>query len=222
MGSREEYIVCCWHCGAAFNAFEAPFCTHLDATNICPFCLKCSCDAPEQYKKDFTKNCPKKLLEEKISQQEGKDLKLGEILIKAGKISEDQLNTAIEKQKLVKRPLGEIFLNMKVITYDELEMILVDQRELAFINLDKFELDFALVEKVGKKFCLYYKFVPLEYVKMDDQKILRFAIADKANLYRLKLVKGLKDIVLVAYMADKQKIDALLEEIKDHDIKVLK
>ena len=222
MGSSDEYIVCCWHCGAGFNAYESPFCTHMDATKICPFCLKCSCDAPEQYKNDFTQNCPRKLLEEKISRQEGKELKLGEILIKAGKISEDQLNIAIERQKLLKRPLGEIFMMMGIITYDELEMILVDQRELAFINLDKFEIDFALVEKVGKKFCLYYKFVPLEYVKMDNQKILRFAIADKANLYRLKLVKGLKDIVLVPYLADKQKIDALLEEIRDQDILVLK
>jgi hypothetical protein len=221
MGS-DEYIVCCWHCGAGFNAYEAPFCTHLDPTKICPFCLKCSCDAPEQYKKDFTQNCPKKLLEEKISQQEGKELKLGEILIKAGKISEDQLNIAIENQKLLKRPLGEIFMMMGVITYDELELILVDQRELAFINLDKFKLDFALVKKVGKKFCLHYKFIPLEYVRMDDQKILRFAIGDKADLYRLKLVKGLKNIVLVAYMADKQKINALLKEIKDQDVMVLK
>ncbi len=221
MGS-DEYIVCCWHCGASYNAFEVPFCTHMDATKICPFCLKCSCDAPEQYKKDFAQNCPQKLLEEKISQQEGKELKLGEILIKAGKISEKQLDIAIEKQKLLKRPLGEIFIKMGVITYDELKLILVDQRELAFINLDKFELNFTLVKKVGIKFCLHYKFIPLEYVKMDEQKILRFAIGDKSDLYRLKLVKVLKDIVLVAYMADKQKIDALLEEIKDKDVMVLK
>jgi len=221
MGS-DEYIVYCWHCGAAFDAFEVPFCTHMDATKICPFCLKCSCDAPEQYKKEFTQNCPKKLLEEKISQQEGKELKLGEILIKAGKISEEQLNIAIEKQKIENRPLGEIFIMMGLITYAELKMILVDQRELAFINLDKFEINFKLVEKVGKKFCLHYKFIPLEYVKMNNQKILRFAIGDKADLYRLKLVKGLKDIVLVAYMADKQKIDLLLEEIRDQDLLVLK
>lgn len=221
MGS-DEYIVCCWHCGAEYNAFEVPFCTHMDATKICPFCLKCSCDAPEQYKKDFTQNCPQKLLKEKISQQEGKELKLGEILINAGKISEKQLDIAIHRQKMLKRPLGEIFIKMGVITYDELKLILVDQRELAFINLDKFELDFALVKKIGKKFCLYYKFIPLEYVKMDEQKILRFAIADKANLYKLKLVKGLKDIVLVAYMADKQKIDALLEKIKNQDVMLLK
>ena len=219
---NDEYIVCCWHCGAAFNAFEVPFCTHMDATKICPFCLKCSCDAPEQYKKKFTQNCPKKLLEEKISQQEGKELKLGEILIKAGKISEDQLNTAIERQKTGKRPLGEIFMMMGLITYNELKMVLVDQRELAFINLDKFEVDFPLVEKVGKKFCLHYRFVPLEYVKMDNQNILRFAIANKADLYRLKLVKGLKDIVLVPYLADKKKIELLLEEIRDQDFLVLK
>jgi hypothetical protein len=221
MGS-EEYIVNCWHCRAEFDAFEVPFCNHLDPTKICPYCLKCSCDASEQYKKDFIQNCPKKILEEKVSQQEGKDLKLGEILIKLGKVSESQLNLAIERQKLEKRRLGEIFMMMGLITHEELEMILVDQRELAFINLDKFELNFSLVKKVGKKFCLYYKMIPLEYVIMNNQKILRFAIGEKENLYRLKLVKGLKDIVLVPYLADKKKIELLLEEIKAKDIQVLK
>ena len=35
-------------------------------------------------------------------------------------------------------------------------------------------------------------------------------------------LKGLKDIVLVPYLANKQKIDALLEEMRDQDVLVLK
>ena len=222
MGNGEEFLVCCWHCGAYFNAYEAPFCNHVDSTKVCPFCLQCSCDASSEYKQEFVRKCPKKLLEEKISRQEGKDMKLGQILLNSGKVSEDQLNTAIEAQKLSKRPLGEIFMMMGLITYEELEMILVDQKDLTKLNLDKFEIDFSLVEKIGKKFCLHYKIIPIEFLKMDKQRILRFVVGAKEDLHRLKLIDSLKNIVLVPYLADREKVDALLEEIKQEDILVLK
>jgi hypothetical protein len=60
MGNGEEYIVLCWHCQASYNAFEVPFCSHNDPTKVCPFCLKCFCNAPAQYKTDFIRKSPKK------------------------------------------------------------------------------------------------------------------------------------------------------------------
>jgi hypothetical protein len=222
MGSGEEYIVSCWHCRTAFNAFETAFCNHLNPTIVCPFCLKCSCDAPDQYKQDFIRHCPKKLLEEKIAAEEGKDLKLGEILLKTGKISEYQLNRAIQDQSQSKRPLGEIFIRMGLISFAELELILLDQKNITRLNLDKFEIDFNLLEKVGKPFCLRYKIIPIEFVEFDDQKILRFVIAAKEDLHRLKLTDALAGFVLVPYLADKAKIEALLKEIEEEDILVLK
>jgi len=113
MTGGEEYIISCWHCAAPFNAYEASFCQHADPTIICPFCLKCFCDAPVEYKKNFVKNSPRKLLEEKIQLEEGRDLKLGERLIKAGKITGNQLKQAIENQKLLNKRLGEFIENKK-------------------------------------------------------------------------------------------------------------
>jgi hypothetical protein len=222
MNSGEEYVVNCWHCRTAFNAFEAAFCNHLSPTIICPFCLQCFCDAPEQFKQDFVLNCPQKLLEEKSAAEEGKNLKLGEMLLKAGKISREQLDRAIRKQTLLKQPLGEIFISMGLISQEELELILLDQKDLTHLNLDKFEIDYNLVEKVGKPFCLRYKFIPIEYVRFDNQKILRFVVAAKEDLHQLKLSDSLKGIVLVPYLADQKKIAALLKEIEEEDILVLK
>jgi len=222
MGNGEEFLVNCWHCGAQFNAYEAPFCNHVDASKVCPFCLQCSCDAPPKYKEDFIRNCPKKMFEEKISRQEGRDLKLGEILLNAGKINETQLNTAIKDQSISKKPLGEILMSMGLITDEELKIILVDQKDMTKLNLDKFEVDFNLVDRIGKKFCLHYRIIPIEFVKMDKQKILRFVVGSKEDLHRIKLIDALKNIVLVPYLADPEKVNALLEEIKSEDILILK
>lgn len=220
MTGVDEYIITCWHCAAPFNAYEASFCKHFDPTIICPFCLKCSCDAPVEYKKNFVKNSPRKLLEEKILIEEGRDLKLGERLIKAGKITENQLKQAIENQKLLNKRLGEVIVMMGLVTENEVRVFLVDQKEIDEIDLEKTKIDFSLVKKVGIAFCLKYKMIPLEYLESDREKILRIAISSKEDLHRLKskLANQLMDIVLIPYLANKEKLNAVLKEFVDDDV----
>jgi len=81
-------------------------CGHSAPTKICPFCLKCFCSASEDYKKRYIKNCPKGLLAEYNSSREALYLKIGEILVKAGKISAGQLDKALDKQRSSTRSWG--------------------------------------------------------------------------------------------------------------------
>ena len=216
MNSVKEYSIYCWHCGAEFNAFEAPFCSHSDSTKICPFCLNCFCDASKKYKDNFIKGSPKELLEEKIAFQEGRGPKLGEMLIKAGKITEQQLKEAIEQQKIVNRQLGEILLMMGLVSFEELNVFLANQKEIDEIDLEKemFLIDFSLVEKLGKAFCLAYKMIPIEYLQIGNEKILRFVIPAKDDLVKIKLCPKLKAYTLIPYVTKKEKIEKLLEKIE--------
>jgi len=222
MGNEVEYIVVCWHCGAPFDAMEAGFCNHNDPTKICPFCLNCFCDAPQKYKLDFIKGCPAPLLAERIVLKQGGELKLGELLIKAGKITREQLDRAFEGQQIHKKRLGEMLILMGLITEGDLRMFLVDQKAVDTIDLENFEIDFSLIEELGKEFCLNYRLIPIECLQTDKEKILRFASASKDDLNRIKLAKELKQYVLIPYLADKQKVKSLLEEIEDEDLLVLK
>ena len=104
----KQYIIRCWHCRAEFNAFEATFCFHQDPSKICPFCLNCSCHAPQDYKDKIISESPDELLAEKKNYSEKTELKLGEILLKAGKISEENLELAMEKQAVLKLALEPV------------------------------------------------------------------------------------------------------------------
>lgn len=53
-----------------------------------------------------------------------KHLKIGDLLIQSGKITLEDLGTALDIQNFKKMPLGEIFVSMKLITPEELEDIL--------------------------------------------------------------------------------------------------
>jgi hypothetical protein len=222
MAGAEEYIINCWHCRSDFNAFDAPFCKHNDPTKICPFCLKCFCDAPETYKNEFIKKSPMALLEDKIQAEEGKDLKLGEMLIKAGKITDDQLKTAIHEQQILNKPLGEIIVMKGFLTKEELGMFLIDQKQIDEINLEKFKIDLSLVKKLGITVCLKYRIIPIEYVEIEKERILRVAAASKEEWYRFKSANLFKDIILIPYLAKKETIDELLENIKIEDFLVIK
>ncbi len=225
MAEGREFIVTCWHCTARFDAFEACFCSHIDPTKICPFCLHCSCDAPEAYKRDFIQRSPLELLEEKAALQSGRDLKLGELLLKSGKITRDQLNIAVARQVTENKMLGEILIDMRIITLRELLFILADQKGIDEIDLSEYEIDFELVDKIGKEFCLDQEMIPIELFQSSQVKFFRFAISSKANLLKVKekikennLLRGCN---LIPYMAKKEVIEVLLEEIRLNDTLML-
>ena len=57
-------------------------------------------------------------------------LKLGEILIASGKINLIQLGMAIDIQKFQQMPIGQIFLEMKIISKEDLCSALDLQKEI--------------------------------------------------------------------------------------------
>lgn len=217
----EEYVIKCWFCTCEFDGNEASFCSHVDATLICPYCLKCCCDAPQEYKNKFLKSCPKKILEEKLILESRASLKLGEILIRAGKITRSNLLSAINKQKSFKKRIGQIFILMDLITPEELSLYLMEQKWIDHIDLENFEIDFDLVETIGKDFCLAHKIIPIESYELSDKKILRLALSSKDDLVKLKITTQLRDFILIPYEGDPEDIKRLLKKVKEYDVMVL-
>ncbi|MCP5053008.1 MAG: hypothetical protein GY940_37925 [bacterium] len=217
----KEYVTICWHCSAAYDAFDANFCNHNDPTVICPFCLSCFCDAPREIKDAFIKNSPKELLEEKVKSEEGGNRKLGELLIKAGKINQGQLDHAIQQQGVMKQQLGEIFITMGLVTKEELSVFLMDQKEIDEINLEGLKPDFVLVKRVGPQLCLNYQFIPLELLESNKEKVLRFAVPSRVTLRHIKLSGKLSGYVLIPYLADQEQINRLLGKIRTIDMIVM-
>ena len=210
----ESYIIRCWHCTTEFDAAAAADCGHSAPTKICPFCLKCFCSASEDYKKRYIKNCPKGLLAEYNSSREALYLKIGEILVKAGKISAGQLDKALDKQRLINKKLGEVLIMMSLITPDELQLYLLNQKSIERIDLKDFALNAGLVAQIGREFCLEQKIVPIEIQEVADGLVLRFAFFSENDLPRLKRSRELQRYKLIPYLAKKDEIESLLKGLE--------
>jgi len=207
----KSYIVKCWHCMTEFDAVSAADCSHSTPTKICPFCLKCFCNASEDYKKKYVKNCPKEMLAENKAARDSIYLKIGEILVKAGKISIEQLDTALDKQRLVNKKLGEVLIMMSLITPDELQLYLLNQNSIEKIDLKNITVDTGLIFQIGKEFCLDQKIVPIEIQEIAGGHVLRFAFYSVNDLPKLKNQGELQKYKLIPYLAQKEEIENLLK-----------
>ena len=65
----------------------------------------------------------------------GKQVRLGEILVRAGVLEEAQLNEALAKQKETKEPIGVILTKMGFVTEEKIKYALELQFGVKHINL---------------------------------------------------------------------------------------
>ncbi len=141
-------------------------------------------------------------------------MKLGELLLNAGKISKADLDVAISMQKEMKAKLGEIFIRMKLITPEDLELFLLDQNSIHESKLGHDLPDPFLIEKLGAEFCLRVGMIPIEVLEIDEKKILNFAIEKREDLARIKLCDELSDYILLPSLGKSEEMKILLRKVK--------
>jgi type II secretory ATPase GspE/PulE/Tfp pilus assembly ATPase PilB-like protein len=124
----ETYIVDCWNCRGDFDALSAVWCSDdpKNPTKLCPFCLRCFCAASEKFKQDFWRGAPARLRDELQTLSHSKD-RLGDVLIRMKKLTTPQLLEALVEQRQSGRKLGEILVERKLVSLEDIEAALRTQ-----------------------------------------------------------------------------------------------
>jgi type IV pilus assembly protein PilB len=139
-------------------------------------------------------------------------LRLGEILIKQGLITENQLQQAIEAQKLQKERIGEVFLKLGIITESELAAALGAQLMMPYAShraeLMKPRQDQDL-----------NKFVPHDFAKKNivlplskNGNVLTVAVFDPLDFIMLDNLKQLTSCELSLVIATKTDLIKVIDE----------
>jgi type IV pilus assembly protein PilB len=118
----EAYLVTCWNCLGEFDAAAAVWCSDdpKNPTKLCPFCLRCFCDASTDYKQQFWRHAPPPLVEELQTLTASQD-RLGDILIRMKKITTPQLLEALMDQRETGRKLGEILVGRRLVSQEDVD-----------------------------------------------------------------------------------------------------
>lgn len=123
--------------------------------------------------------------------------RIGDLLLRAGLIDEEQLQVALDRQLQVGGKLGAILVEQLVLTEEQLADTLADQKGLERVSLTTFPVDREAAAVVPERVARRRLLLPL---KFEDGQIL-VAMADPLDLEGIDEVEvrsGLKARVMVA------------------------
>jgi type IV pilus assembly protein PilB len=105
--------------------------------------------------------------------------KLGEILVRQGRITPEQLSEILRLQKKTSKPLGQILVEKGFLNDEELTQILGEQLGIPHVWLRKGLVDPQIAQVVPKEKALHYQIIPMFRVN----NMLTLATADPYNIY---------------------------------------
>ncbi len=109
----------------------------------------------------------------------GDKLRLGDVLVKAGAITADELGKALKAQQQYNIPLGKVLIKSKLLTEEALALSLSEQLNYPYLDLQVVKIDQESIRKVNENMARMHKLVPV-YIK--DGK-LGVAMVDPLNIF---------------------------------------
>lgn len=107
--------------------------------------------------------------------------RLGDLLIDAGKLSENNLLAALEQQKKLGKKLGEVLIELGVLSEEEIIDAIVQQTGIQAVELGDVDFDRKVLKLVPEQLCQKYGLIPFGF---NGNKI-QVAMADPLNIYAL-------------------------------------
>jgi type IV pilus assembly protein PilB len=112
-------------------------------------------------------------------------VKLGEMLVKAGLISAEQLQEALGAQKQSGEKLGYVLVSLGYVKEDEITQLLSEQYGVPSINLRHFEIDASVLDLIPAEVSQKYLVVPVNRTGAT----LTIAMADPTNVFAMDDIK---------------------------------
>jgi len=133
---------------------------------------------------------------------------LGEVLLSQGKITKEQLDTALKEATASKRKLGEILLEKNLIMEVDLYNALSISMGVEFCRLEKINIELSVIATIPEKIARQYLTVPLE-LNGDE---LSVAMTDPTNVVYKSDIQGITGLKISAKLATEKDINEFIEK----------
>ena len=135
--------------------------------------------------------------------------RLGDILVRAGKINHFQLQEALKSQKILGKKLGEILVEQNIMTEQDIIEAIEEQTGIKQVNLNEIIFDKRAIKTVSQNLCEKYGLVPFE-VEVDKIKV---AMADPLNIFAIDDISIATALEVEVYIAPKSDIHKFIKII---------
>ena len=134
--------------------------------------------------------------------------KIGEMLMKAGIITDEQLRNALEEQKKTGDKIGSTLLKLEYVEAETLVNFLSKQFKIPPIDLNNIKVDSALVSLVDAEIANRYEIFPVK----KTGKMLFLAMSNPSDIYAIEDISFSTGLDILPRVASALEIKKLLNE----------
>ncbi len=133
---------------------------------------------------------------------------LGELLIERGIINHEQLNAALELQKIKGRLIGEIFVELNFATEKDIAQALTCQYGFPYLPLSSYEIDLEVIKSVPENICQQFCLIPIDKIG----KSLTLAMANPLNIQAVEDVELITGCTVQAFVSTTTDVKQALDK----------
>jgi type IV pilus assembly protein PilB len=161
--------------------------------------------------------------------------KLGEILLRDGVVSQDQLQSALRGQTENGKSLGENLVGIGAIaSIDDIVWQLAAQINTQVVNLNEMELPASIVSLIPEEMAIKYGVIPVQ----KEERIIHVVIGDPKNVFVIDAIKFLTGCNVRVWMAPESQVkkaidkyyvtsvtttgfDGILQDVEDSNMEIV-
>ncbi|RKW37189.1 MAG: type II secretion system protein GspE [Lachnospiraceae bacterium] len=141
--------------------------------------------------------------------------RLGDILVESKAITQEQLMSALQKQKTMDKKLGEILVLEGILKEEQILKVLEVQLRIPYVSLSNFSIDKHAANMISEQVAKKYNVIPL---KVNRGRLL-LAMSDPLDIFAIddvKLLSGLEISVAISSSEEiKRAINKTYDSTKD-------
>lgn len=138
-------------------------------------------------------------------------LRLGDLLINQGIITEEQLQKGLELQKQNGGKLGEVLVDNNIVSEETFVKVLGEQLHLEYIDLTNVKIDEKILELVPSNILQKYGMIPFEFAP-DKPNVLRVAMLDPLDMEAIDDINIVTNLQVEPVIATRRSLNIVLDK----------
>ena len=135
--------------------------------------------------------------------------KIGELLIERGILTDNELEFALDMQKLTHEKLGEVLISNKIVTPENIAQTLASQLEVDYVDLNKRTIPTDLMRIVKRNTARQNHLIPVQ----KDGDTLYVAMEDPLNYFAMDEVRKATNLRVVPLIATQAAVEHAINSL---------
>ncbi len=140
-------------------------------------------------------------------------MRLGELLVKSGKLTEEQIEEALKIQGESGKRLGEVLVSEGILTEKDVIEVLEFQLGIPYIDLEDFKINLDVVKRIPENIVRKYELIAID----ERNNILWVAMVDPLNVFALDDIKLYVKTEIQPMIAERSKVLRIINKYYSAD-----